>query len=135
MSIIVFTHISLHVALPISAGTYQGSTALSPSQLANVNLGWEEAKELNIGLDYEFLQGRITGAVDVYNKTIDELLFARPLPFDSGFSSITENIGSIRNRGIEFEISSVNINTRDFQWNTRFNISFTENEILELPNG
>jgi len=118
-----------------TAGTYQGSTALSPSQLANVNLGWEEAKELNIGLDYEFLQGRITGAVDVYNKTIDELLFARPLPFDSGFSSITENIGSIRNRGIEFEISSVNINTRDFQWNTRFNISFTENEILELPNG
>src|SRR5690625_7770240 len=69
-----------------TAGTYQGSTALSPSQLANVNLGWEEAKELNIGLDYEFLQGRITGAVDVYNKTIYALLFARPLTVASGFS-------------------------------------------------
>src|SRR5690625_7373070 len=103
MSIIVFTHISLHVALPISAGTYQGSTALSPSQLANVIQGWEEAKELNIGLDYEFLQGRITGAVDVYNKTIDELLFARPLPFDYGCSSIRENNRSIRNRGLGLE--------------------------------
>jgi TonB-dependent starch-binding outer membrane protein SusC len=118
-----------------AAGSYQGSTGLRPTQLANVNLGWEEAREINIGLDYEFLQGRIFGAIDVYRKDNNELLFARPLPSDSGFGSITENIGSVRNQGIEFEISTVNVNTRDFTWSSRFNIAFMENEILSLPNG
>ncbi len=116
-----------------AAGSYQGNTGLRPSQLANANLGWEEARELNIGLDYEFLQGRIFGAIDVYRKVNAELLFARPLPSDSGFGSITENIGKVQNQGIEFEISSVNVNTRDFTWSTRFNIAFMDNEILELP--
>jgi TonB-dependent starch-binding outer membrane protein SusC len=116
-----------------AAGSYQGNTGLRPSQLANANLGWEEARELNIGLDYEILQGRIFGAIDVYRKVNAELLFARPLPGDSGFSSITENIGKVQNQGIEFEISSVNVNTRDFTWSSRFNIAIMDNEILELP--
>ena len=114
-------------------GSYQGNTALAPNQLANVNLGWEEARELNIGLDYEVLQGRITGAVDVYQKDNAELLFNRPLPRDSGFGSITENIGLVRNQGVEFELRTVNVNTNNFLWSTRFNIAFVENEILELP--
>lgn len=118
-----------------AAGSYQGSTGLRPTQLANVNLGWEEATELNLGLDFELLQGRIFGAIDVYRKDNNELLFGRPLPSDSGFGSITENIGSVRNQGIEFEISTVNVNTGGFIWSSRFNIAFTENEILSLPDG
>jgi len=118
-----------------TAGSYQGTTGLTPSQLANFNLGWEEATEINVGLDIEFLQGRITTAIDVYQKDNNELLFDRPLPSDSGFSSITENIGKVRNQGIEFELSTVNVNTRNFLWSTRFNIAFVENEILELPEG
>lgn len=118
-----------------AAGSYQGSTGLRPNQLANVNLGWEEASEINIGLDYELWQGRVTGAVDVYQKDNSELLFARPLPSDSGFGSITENIGEVRNTGIEFEISTVNVNTKGFMWSSRFNIAFMDNEILSLPDG
>ena len=117
-----------------AVGSYQGNTALTPTQLANVNLGWEEAVEVNIGLDYELLEGRIFGSIDVYQKDNNELLFARPLPSDSGFGSITENIGKVRNQGIEFEISTVNVATRDFTWSSRFNVAFTDNEILELPN-
>ena len=118
-----------------AAGSYQGVTGLRPTQLANVNLGWEQARELNIGLDYELLEGRITGAIDVYRKNNTNLLFARPLPSDSGFGSITENIGEVRNEGIEFEISTVNVNTRGFMWSSRFNIAFVQNEILTLPEG
>lgn len=118
-----------------TAGSYQGATGLSPSQLANVNLGWEEAREINIGVDYEVLQGRITGSVDVYRKDNRDLLLARLLPSDSGFGAIAENIGAVRNEGLEFEISSVNVNTRNFLWSSRFNIAFTSNEILELPDG
>lgn len=118
-----------------AAGSYQGQTGLTPTQLANVNLSWEEAQELNIGLDYALLEGRISGAIDVYQKDTEDLLFARPLPSDSGFGSITENIGSVRNEGIEFDIQSVNVNTNDFTWSTRFNIAFMRNEVLELPDG
>jgi TonB-dependent starch-binding outer membrane protein SusC len=114
-------------------GSYQGATALQPFQLANVNLSWEEATEINIGLDYELFEGRITGAVDVYQKDNSKLLFARPLPNDSGFGSINENIGKVRNKGIEFEINTVNVSYSDFSWQSRFNIAFIDNEILELP--
>ena len=116
-----------------ATGSYQGATAMRYTQLANANLGWEEASEINIGLDIELFAGRLTGAVDVYRKENSELLFARPLPIDSGFGSITENIGRVRNEGIEFEIGSINVNRAGFLWSSRFNIAFVDNEILELP--
>ena len=116
-----------------TSGSYLGTTGLTPSQLANAQLTWEEATEINIGLDYELFAGRITGSVDVYQKDNSKLLFGRPLPIDSGFGSITSNIGKIRNKGLEFEISTVNVSYSDFIWNTRFNIAFIDNEILELP--
>lgn len=117
------------------AGSYQGVTGLTASQLANNDLSWEEARELNIGLDFEILEGRIFGAIDYYTKDNEKLLFGRPLPLDSGFGSITENIGAIRNTGLEIELNSVNINTRGFQWSSRFNLAMANTEILELPEG
>ncbi|MBD3616391.1 MAG: TonB-dependent receptor [Gracilimonas sp.] len=118
-----------------ASGSYLGSTGLRPTQLANANLGWEEARELNIGLDYEFFDGRLYGAIDAYRKDNTELLFDRPLPSDSGYGSITENIGKVRNTGIEFELNSVNVVRSGFRWQSRFNVSFSDNEILELPDG
>ena len=118
-----------------AVGSYQGATGLSPTQLANVNLSWEEAVELNLGLDYEVFDGRLSGAIDVYRKENRDLLLERLLPNDSGFTSINENIGAVRNDGIEFSFNSVNVNTQNFIWSTRFNIAFIQNEILELPDG
>lgn len=117
------------------AGSYQGVTGLTASQLANNNLSWEEAREFNVGLDFEILEGRIFGAIDYYTRDNEKLLFGRPLPLDSGFGSITENIGAIRNTGLEIELNSVNINTRGFQWSSRFNVAMANTEILELPEG
>lgn len=115
-----------------AAGSYLGQTGLTPTQLANVNLSWEEAKEINIGLDYELYSGRISGSIDVYQKDNDNLLLSRELPIESGFGSITENVGEVRNEGIEFEIRTVNVNTRDFSWSTRFNTALLRNEVLDL---
>lgn len=117
------------------SGSYRGSSGITPNQLANGLLGWEQASEINIGLDYELLNGRIFGAFDVYRKQNSDLLFGRPLPGDSGFGSITENIGKVENRGFEAEFNSINVSTRDFAWSTRFNFALSSNEILELPDG
>lgn len=118
-----------------ASGSYLGSTGLRPTQLANANLGWEEAKEINIGLDYELFDGRLYGAIDAYQKDNTELLFDRPLPSDSGYGDITENIGKVRNTGIEFAVNSVNVVRSGFRWQSRFNVAFSDNEILELPGG
>ena len=118
-----------------AVGSYQGATALTPTQLANANLSWEEAVEINLGLDYEIFDGRLSGAIDVYQKDNNDLLLERLLPNDSGFTEINENIGSVRNQGIEFSFNSVNVNTQNFLWSTRFNVAYNVNEILELPDG
>ena len=118
-----------------AVGSYQGATALTPTQLANANLSWEEAVEINVGVDYEVFDGRLSGAIDVYQKDNNDLLLERLLPNDSGFTEINENIGSVRNQGVEFSFNSVNVNTQNFLWSTRFNVAYNVNEIMELPDG
>lgn len=115
-----------------AVGSYAGQTALTPAQLANVNLSWEEAREINLGLDFSLLSGRIYGSIDVYQKDNESLLLDRDLPLDSGFDDITENVGAVRNEGLEFEINTVNVNSNDFVWSSRFNTAFIRNEVLEL---
>ena len=113
-------------------GSYNGQTALAPTQLANADLSWEEAKEINLGMDYEILDGRISGSLDVYRRDNDNLLLNRELPSESGYTSITENVGTIRNEGIEIAINSVNLSMGDFNWSTRFNVSFQRNKVISL---
>ena len=118
-----------------AVGSYNGETALTPTQLANDLLSWEEAQEINVGVDFSLYKGRISGSVDVYQKDNKNLLLDRDLPLDSGFDDITENVGSIRNEGLEISLSTVNYSNRDFVWSTRVNSAFVRNEVLELAEG
>lgn len=118
-----------------TSGSYAGSTALRPSQLANDQLSWEKSRTTNLGLDYELFSGRIYGSFDVYRRNTTDLLLEQPLPIDSNFDSIDRNIGEVQNQGLEIVINSVNVSTSDFQWTTRFNISFNENEVIALSEG
>ena len=118
-----------------ASGSYGGNTGIRPNQLANAQLTWEEAREIEIGLDFAFFAGRVSGEIGVFRRDTQDLLFDDPLPGDSGFSSITRNIGEIRNQGIEFEVTTTNIQTEDFRWDTNFNAYLPENEVLSLPDG
>lgn len=115
-----------------AVGSYSGNTALTPTQLANPDLTWEEAREINLGLDFELFSGRLTGALDVYQRDNDNLLLGRELPLESGFNEITENVGSVRNEGLEVELSSINVSSQDFFWSSRFNVGFIRQEVLDL---
>lgn len=119
-----------------AGGSYLGSNGIRPTQLGNANLSWEQAKTINLGLDYGFFGNRITGTIDVYRRTNENLLLSRPLVSDSGFGSISENIGSVQNEGIELGLNTINLNTKSgIRWSTDFNISFQRNKILELLQG
>jgi TonB-linked SusC/RagA family outer membrane protein len=117
------------------SGTYNGVRGLAPGQLPNNQLTWEESEEINVGVDFELFESRLSGSIDAYSKDNNELLLNQPLPVDNGYSSIMDNVGSIRNQGLELSLESYNISTDDFTWTTRFNISIARNEVLELSEG
>ncbi len=113
-------------------GEYIGQPGLQPSSLGNQALTWEASAQSNIGLDYVLFDSRVSGSFNVYRTNTSELLLQRDLPLDSGFGSVLENVGVIRNEGIEFAISTVNVSAGGFQWNTDFNITFQRSEVLDL---
>ena len=116
-------------------GSYENQVGIRPNQLANPKLTWEEKREVNLGLDLSLWRGRVTGEIDMYRASVDNLLLDRPLSRSSGFNDITENVGEIRNQGIEFNARTVNVQAEDFRWSTRFNIALNQNEVIELSQG
>ena len=114
-----------------SSGAYNGQSAIGPSSLGNVELTWEEKRELNIGLDYALFGGRISGSIDAYTNSNDELLLNRDLPLDSGYGSFIDNVGTLDNRGLEFRLETVNVD-RAFRWTTNFNVTFQDSEVASL---
>ena len=118
-------------------GQYLDLPGIRPSQLGNNNFSWEVARTANFGLDYSLFNGRLSGSVDVFRKVNSDLLLSRPLPNDSGFGSIFENLGKVENKGIEIEFNHVNVESSNsgFKWSTRWNATFIKNKILELLPG
>ena len=102
------------------------------STMSNNDLKWEKTEGINFGLDFAVLNSRIHGTLDVYFNTTRDLLWDLAIPTITGFSSVSSNIGKLRNKGIEFSITSRNIATKDFEWSTTFNISSNSNKIISL---
>lgn len=98
---------------------------------ASNGLKWELTKQLDIGLELGFLDNRISFEVDFYNKVTDDLLLTRDLPNTAGGTQL-QNIGSVRNRGFEFLVSTVNVDRDNFQWETTLTVSANRSEVLDL---
>lgn len=105
---------------------------LMAERLANPNLQWEKTASWNFGLDFSFLKGRITGALDVYFMQTKDMIMSQKLPNFTGFSSITTNLGQVDNNGVELTLNTKNIETRDFSWNSTLNFSYNRNRIKHL---
>lgn len=110
-------------------------TVLNPKQLKNSNLKWEGSSTVNLGVDLGFLDNRLNVTADFFIKNTKDLLLAQSLAHVTGFDSQMQNIGKIQNKGIELSLNSTNIQTKDFNWQTNFNISFIRNELKELASG
>lgn len=100
--------------------------------LGNPNLGWEKMRELNLGFDFALLDNRLLLSADFYNRNTQDLLLNVEIPQSSGFGSVTENRGDVRNRGVELAISSQNVVADEFNWSTNLNISFNRNKVIAL---
>ncbi|MGV8139761.1 MAG: SusC/RagA family TonB-linked outer membrane protein [Mangrovibacterium sp.] len=109
-------------------------SGLAPSSVGNPGLGWESKLSKGVGLDIGLLKGKIQSNVDYYIDDTENMLQAVPVSYMTGYSTITQNLGKVRNQGWEFEITSINID-RKFKWTTSFNISKNANKVKELGNG
>lgn len=131
------TEIGLYNSLAtISTGTTLIGGTRQPSsyvqRLANPDLEWEKTYQFNVGFELDLFNQRISLEGDYYHKLTKDLLLDRPVPTTTGFGSITDNIGSVSNRGVDFLITSRNIRSNDFLWTTTLNFNYNQNRIESL---
>ena len=111
------------------------ATGTTYATMANPNLTWEKANQLDLGIDFGFFDNRIAGTIEGYYKHTSDLLWTVPLPYESGYTSSITNVGALENKGIEFTLNTVNINRSKFSWTTSFNITYNKNKVVELYDG
>lgn len=111
-----------------------GTTSLGyyPSNMANSELKWETTYTTNLGLDFEILKGRIGGSIEWYKMETKDLLVKRSLPRMTGFPDVWANLGQVNNHGIEVTLNTVNIQSKDFEWNSNLTFSYNRNKIVHL---
>lgn len=107
-------------------------TLVPGSTLGNKDLKWEKTTSTNVGLDITVLNNRVNLSVDWYNNESANLLINNKIPTSTGYSTQYQNIGSIRNRGVELVLNTTNVRTKDFAWTMDFNIAFNRSKVLEI---
>ena len=116
-----------------NSAKYGQNTGYLIGTLPNPGLRWEKSKTFEVGLDISFLQNRINANFTYYNRLTDDKYAAFSLPPTTGFSSVTNNNGQFRNRGVEIELSAHIIQNKDFKWDFSGNITYNKNIIVKLP--
>jgi hypothetical protein len=113
-----------------------GAFGFRPGTLVNPDLRWETTKTFNLGLDYGLFDNRISGSFEFYEQNTTDLLMQRQLPWTGGFGSILSNVGATRNKGVEFTLSTVNVDMENgFRWTTDLNLYANKEEIVSLYGG
>jgi TonB-linked SusC/RagA family outer membrane protein len=104
-----------------------------PTRPANIELAWEKNKTANAGFDFVVLDNRLSGTIEYFNRISDNLLFDVPLPTSTGFASVYQNIGTMKNYGVELQLGYNIIRGNAFNWRADVNLTSFKNKITKLP--
>ena len=107
----------------------------SQVDMGNPNLGWEITTQYNVGLDFSFLNGRISGSVDAYTSRTKDLLLSMSIPTLTGYPRTTANIGKTSNRGVDITLNLIPVQTHGFEWASNISAAYTKDKIEELATG
>lgn len=113
-------------------GTIANGSYVPYNGVGNPNLKWETTYSFNAGIDFSMFNGRFNTNIDFYVTNTKDLLMNRTVPIMNGFRSILDNVGKTRNTGIEIALNSVNVETKDFRWNTGLNFALNRDKIIQL---
>ena len=119
---------------PLGVGTGAINNGQVPSRdiLSNPDITWERTYQFNGGIDIALFKNKITLSVDAYQSKTDQLLLQQNIMSFAGAARYWNNIGSLQNNGVEVELTTNNIRTKNFKWSTTANFSHNENKLLEL---
>ncbi len=125
-----------------SFNTAQGTTGspiinmgIIPGTIGSDKLRWETTDQYNVGVDLSLFNSRVNFTADLYYKYTTDLLITEQLPGISGYQSVVRNIGSVVNKGLELNLGTVNMNTKNFTWTSDLNISFNKNRVKNIGSG
>ncbi len=133
MSLLIYNYDTSYGNYVTSDGNWRPS--LTPSQNPNPSLKWETTQEVNAGVDFGFLGGRLYGSLDVYYKVTRDMLYDYSVPVPPNlYGYTTANVGSMSNAGVELMLGGTPVKTRNFEWNTTFTASHNRNRLITLSN-
>lgn len=112
---------------------YGGQYGSIPGDLGNEDITWETNTNFNAGVDYEMFNGRISGSLEYFYRITSDMLYFFSYPMSTGYGGIYDNIGDMRNSGVEFSISGTLMRTKDFSWDAYMNLTHYTNKILSIP--
>lgn len=121
--------------------TFGVSNTLTPglantsNVLGNRRISWEQTNEFDVGFDLSMFKTRLNLSVDYYYSITRSLLFQQPALAITGYTNYWNNIGKVRNQGVEIELNTYNIKTKKFEWQTQINLSTNSNRLLQLGDG
>ncbi|MCL1867802.1 MAG: SusC/RagA family TonB-linked outer membrane protein, partial [Paludibacter sp.] len=129
----ILTYYAFRRLWDVAYNSAVGDYVTTLSAVGNANLTWEAQKLLNAGVEFSLFKEKLSGNVDYFRRVNSNMLFSVPMPPSSGFSSEPQNGGSVANSGVEIELTSKLINTKNFAWTLFGNISFIKSKMLSLP--
>jgi TonB-linked SusC/RagA family outer membrane protein len=115
------------------AGNYNGQSTYTRGNIANPDLQWEQTAGFDVALELSFLKDRISFSAGFFDKNTTKLLINRTIPSTTGFNAVQTNIGSVNNRGFEFELGGTVLEMGDFRWNLRTNLTLIKNKVTDIP--
>jgi TonB-linked SusC/RagA family outer membrane protein len=127
----IYQTLSTLATTPFISGD-NSTVALVPSRIENPDLKWETLHQFDLGLESGFFNNTLRVEVDYYNTRTKDLLLDVEIPYQTGYGTMLRNVGEVSNQGVELTINTVNINTKDFHWETSFNIAANRNKVVSL---
>ncbi|WP_348799810.1 SusC/RagA family TonB-linked outer membrane protein [Flavobacterium adhaerens] len=112
-----------------------GSGVVNNATLGNPELGWEKTQQMNYGIDFAFINNRISGTLEYYTSHTTDLLLKRSVPTPTGFRDTYENIGETEGEGVELTLNTLNVKANDFEWTSTLSASYQQNRIVTLATG
>lgn len=109
-----------------------GQVAAIPKTMGNKDISWEKNGNFNVGFEFELINSRLTGSIDYFFRSTNDMLFSFPLPDSYGYSSYYANVGDMKNKGVEIDLGYDIIKKKDFNWNVNINATAYKNEITKL---
>jgi TonB-linked SusC/RagA family outer membrane protein len=115
----------------VNTKPYAGKTGFYAYQIGNPKLRWEKTTQLDIGIDYGFFNNRLSGEVDYYIKKTSDMLLNRSIPMTSGYNDILENVGEMKNSGLEVILNATPV-SKSLVWNISLNFTYNDNKVTKL---